>query len=87
MKDTQLYEHLLGLSAPWSVSRVELELELNRITVHVECDRSVVWGDPETGCDRAHVHGWVQREWRHLDTCRSRQWSSQSNSNQRDGTG
>ena len=32
MKDTQLYEQLLGLSAPWSVSRVELELERNRIT-------------------------------------------------------
>ena len=69
MKDTQLYEQLLGLSAPWSVSRVELEIESNRITVHVECDRGVVWGDPETGCDRAHVHGWVRREWRHLDTC------------------
>ena len=69
MKDTQLYEQLLGLSAPWSVSRVELELDRNRITVHVECDKGVVWGDPETGCDRAHVHGWVQREWRHLDTC------------------
>lgn len=69
MKDTQLYEQLLGLSKPWSVSRVELELERNRITVHVQCDRGVVWGDPETGCDRAHVHGWVQREWRHLDTC------------------
>jgi transposase len=69
VKDTQLYEQLLGLSAPWSVSRVELELERNRITVHVQCDKGVVWGDPETGCDRAHVHGWVQREWRHLDTC------------------
>ena len=69
MKDTQLYEQLLGLSKPWSVSRVELEMEHNRITVHVECDRGVVWGDPETGADRAHVHGWVQREWRHLDTC------------------
>jgi transposase len=69
VKDTQLYEQLLGLSAPWSVSGVEVDLERNRITVHVQCDRGVVWGDPETGCDRAHVHGWVQREWRHLDTC------------------
>ena len=69
MKDTQLYEQLLGLSKPWSVSRVEVELEGSRITVHVRCDRGVVWGDPETGHDRAHVHGWVEREWRHLDTC------------------
>lgn len=69
MKDTQLYEQLLGLSKPWSVSQVELEMESSRITVHVQCERGVVWGDPETGADRAHVHGWVQREWRHLDTC------------------
>ncbi len=69
MKDTQLYERLLGLSKPWSVARVEMELENNRITVHVECDKGTVWGDPETGKDRAHVHGWVEREWRHLDTC------------------
>ena len=47
MKDTQLYEQLLGLSKPWSVSRVELELERNRITVHVQCDRGVVWQSTE----------------------------------------
>ena len=69
MKDTQLYEQLLGLSKPWSVDRVDLELEDNRITVHVECDKGTVWGDPETGQDRAHIHGWVERTWRHLDAC------------------
>ena len=69
MKDTQLYEQLLGLSKPWSVDRVDLELEQSRITVHVQCDQGVVWGDPETGQDRAHIHGWVERSWRHLDTC------------------
>ena len=61
MKDTQLYEQLLGLSKPWSVERVDLELESNRITVHVQCEKGTVWGDPETGEDRAHIHGWVER--------------------------
>jgi transposase len=69
MKDTQLYEQLLGLSKPWSVERVEVDLDGGLITVHVKCERDVVWGDPETGEDRAHVHGWVTRQWRHLDTC------------------
>jgi transposase len=69
MKDTQLYEQLLGLNKPWSVDRVELELEQKRITVHVQCEQGTVWGDPETGQDRAHVHGWAERSWRHLDTC------------------
>lgn len=69
MRDTQLYEQLLGLSKPWSVAQVTIELELNRITVRVECDPDTYWVDPETGKDRAHVHGWVDRQWRHLNTC------------------
>jgi transposase len=69
MKDTQLYEQLLGLSKPWSVERVEIDLDGGHITVHVKCERDVVWGDPETNQDRAHVHGWIKRQWRHLDTC------------------
>jgi transposase len=69
MKDVQLYERLLDLSKPWSVERVDVDLDGGRVTVYVQCERGVVWGDPETGQDRAHVHGWVRREWRHLDTC------------------
>jgi transposase len=69
MKDTQLYEQLLGLSKPWSVAQVRIELEINRITVRVECDPDTFWVDPETNKDRAHVHGWVDRQWRHLNTC------------------
>lgn len=69
MKDTQLYEQLLGLSKPWSVEKVELALERGTVTVYVQCDRRTVWGDPEAPGKRAHVHGWTRREWRHLDTC------------------
>ncbi len=69
MKDTQLYEQLLGLSKPWSVEKVELALEAGTVTVHVQCDKGTVWGDPEAPGERAHVHGWIRREWRHLDTC------------------
>lgn len=69
MKDTQLHGQLLGLSKPWSVDRVELELEQSRITVHVECERGTVWGEPETERGRVHIHGWVERSWLHLYTC------------------
>lgn len=71
MKDTQFYEQLLGLSKPWSVEKVDLTLQGTGgwVTVHVRCDRGTAWGDPEAPGQRAHVHGWVRREWRHLDTC------------------
>ena len=35
MKDTALYEHLLGLKAPWSVRQVDLSLAEQRVVVEV----------------------------------------------------
>jgi transposase len=71
MKDTQFYEQLLGLSKPWSMEKVDLTLQGTGgwVTVYVRCDRGTAWGDPEAPGQRAHVHGWIRREWRHLDTC------------------
>lgn len=68
MKDTQLYAQLLGLSKPWSVSQVDVDLAGYQITVRVECGAGEVWICPDTKT-RAHIHGWVERSWRHLDTC------------------
>ena len=36
VRDTELYRHLLGLVAPWEVSRVELSVEDGRVDVWVE---------------------------------------------------
>lgn len=69
MKDTELYEQLLGLTEPWSVKQVELSIENNRVTVEVELQRGIIWSDPEVEGGRAHIHGWTERQWRHLDTC------------------
>jgi len=33
VKDTELYRHLLGLEAPWTVSRVELDTKAQRVSV------------------------------------------------------
>ena len=68
MKDTDLYQQVLGLDKPWQVREVKLELAAKRVTVIIECDRGVRWGDPADG-SRAHIHGWTKRQWRHLDTC------------------
>ncbi len=69
MKDTDLYEQLLGLSAPWSVKKVDLSLVDQRVVVEVVLKQGQVWADPTDVTKRAHINGWSEREWRHLDTC------------------
>lgn len=68
MKDTDFYQKILGIEAPWKVAEVQLEMELNRVTVRVELEAGTRWGNPETGAV-AHLHKWTERQWRHLDTC------------------
>jgi transposase len=68
MDDRGLYQTILGLTAPWTVERVELR----------EADEAVdVWvaATPGTGFPCPHcaavapIHDHVERRWRHLDTC------------------
>jgi hypothetical protein len=69
MKDTALYEQLLGLKTPWSVKKVDLSLADQRVVVEVVLKKGQVWADPTDATKRAHVNGWSERQWRHLDTC------------------
>lgn len=71
MKDTQLYEQILEVRAPWRVERVTLERDARRIVVDVGLDSGAVWGCPV--CQgRMHVRGYERREWRHMDSCQYR---------------
>ena len=70
MRDKDLYEKILGLEAPWSVTEVELDLPKGEVRIHV-ADSSQHWTCPECskpcpGYDR------LPRRWRHLDTCQYR---------------
>ena len=69
MKDTALYETLLGLQTPWSVKSVDLSLEARRVVVEVTLKAKQVWADPTDNTKRAHINGWSERQWKHLDTC------------------
>ena len=40
-----------------------------RVTVEVGLKAKEVWADPTNERGRAHINGWTEREWRHLDTC------------------
>lgn len=72
MRDTELYQRVLGLSAPWSVSRVELKVNERQVDIWVEHRAGVKWRCPQCperskrlSC-RDHAE---ERVWRHLDTC------------------
>lgn len=69
MRDTELYQQVLGLREPWSVERVDLNVAGRRVDVWVEHAASVSWPCPQchqllAGYDHAE-----ERVWRHLDTC------------------
>jgi transposase len=69
MQDKALYQHILGLDSPWSVSAVELNADAEEIRVHVSHPRGTKFTCPE--CEReltCYDHA-EERRWRHLDSC------------------
>lgn len=69
MQDRQLYQQILGITSPWSVARVELQLAQGEIQVHLEHDAQACWTCAECGREcPLHDHA-AERVWRHLDTC------------------
>ena len=72
MQDTALYEYLLGLQAPWTVSRVDLDVKRRQVEVWAEHAPGVEWPCPEcAGQGRLYDHA-EERVWRHLDSCQYR---------------
>lgn len=69
MKDTDLYQHLLGLSAPWTVSRVELDTKGRRVSVWAEHEEKATFVCPECSSACGLYDHDEERTWRHLDSC------------------
>jgi len=70
MTDTDLYRQLLGLTAPWQISRVELNVAQQEVRVHVTYD----FAQPHLLCPECGQAGPYydlreERAWRHLDSC------------------
>lgn len=69
MRDVELYRHLLGLSAPWTVARVELDLPEQRVDVYAEHEANKSWPCAECGAACGLYDHEPERRWRHLDSC------------------
>jgi transposase len=69
MHDTELYHHLLGLQAPWSVADLKLEVEKQRVDVWVDHPEGTRFSCPECNVELAVYDHTPERVWRHLDSC------------------
>ena len=69
MQDTALYQYLLGLRLPWTVSRVNLDLNEERVDVWAEHARDATWACPHCAEPLALYDHADERTWRHLDSC------------------
>ena len=69
MFDTDLYQQVLGLSAPWRVADVKLDIESTQIHVHVEHAEGSKWACPHCQKKLACYDHAPERTWRHRNTC------------------
>ena len=68
MRDTGLYEQILGLTAPWQVSKVTMDQEAKIITVQIELPAAAALACPVCGRAGCTIKDRQERTWRHLDT-------------------
>lgn len=69
MRDTELYQRILGIESPWTVSKVELSMDRGRVDIWAEHKPGAKFSCPECG-ESAGLHDHAEeRTWRHLDSC------------------
>jgi transposase len=69
MQDIALYQYLLGLQSPWTVSRVNLDLNEQRVDVWAEHSEEAKWLCPHCAETLPLYDHAEERTWRHLDSC------------------
>lgn len=69
MDSNELYRHLVGLTEPWTVERVELDVAHTQVKVYVDHASGARFGCPECGQALAMYDHQPERVWRHLDSC------------------
>jgi len=69
MESKDLYRHLLGLSEPWTVERVDLYMAKQHVEVYVGHPNGTRFASPECGQEYGVYDHLATRVWRHLDSC------------------
>ncbi len=69
VQDTELYRHLLGMVAPWTVGRVEMDPKERRADAWAAHPPGERWPCPECAHALALFDHAEERVWRHLDSC------------------
>ena len=72
MDSTELYRQLLGVVAPWTVDRVEMDVHGLTVDVHLTHSSGTRFSCPKCGRDCAVYDHLAERRWRHLDSCHFR---------------
>src|SRR5271157_137065 len=71
MNDKTLYEKILGVTAPWHVTDVQMDISSNSITVTVDHASTAAFCCPD--CQKpGSIHDHRVKRWRHLPTCHLR---------------
>ena len=68
MDEVSLYEHILGITAPWFVEDVQLDTHKDVVMVCVTLDEDAALTCPECQIESPRYDK-RRRKWRHLDTC------------------
>lgn len=69
MQDTELYRQLLGISSPWTVHRVALNMKECAVYVYLAEEPAAIWPCPTCGRPAPVYDHREERIWRHLDSC------------------
>jgi hypothetical protein len=67
MQSTDFYQQILGISIPWKIVKVDLDMEAKRVVIRAKADWETKWYHPDPQLP-ASLHKWTERTWRHLDT-------------------
>ena len=69
MDSTELYRQLLGVTPPWTVERVDMDVAHLRVDVHLVHAGGARFACPECGAELGVYDHTEERIWRHLDSC------------------